>query len=73
MQWFIFFPQIDEVEQIHTHKGPSNKSVFLYRAPSVNPHPFTPIIYIYSEHACLCVCVCVCVYERERERERERF
>jgi len=29
-----FFPHSGEMEQIHTHKGPSNKSLFLHKASS---------------------------------------
>jgi hypothetical protein len=45
-QWFVSLPHIDKVEQIHTHKGPSDKSLFPPEAPSVkSTHPFTPIVY----------------------------
>jgi hypothetical protein len=41
----MFLPHIDEVEQIHTHKGPSDKSLFLPKAPSMKATPpFTPIV-----------------------------
>jgi len=35
----VFLPHIAEVEQIHTHTGPSDKSLFLPKAPSVKSTP----------------------------------
>jgi len=48
----------------YTHKGTADKSLFLHKTPSVNPHPSpSPLFYIYiyivSVHMCVCVCVCV--------------
>jgi hypothetical protein len=44
-QWFMFLPHIDEVEQIYMHQGPSDKSLFLPKAPSVkSTPPFTPTV-----------------------------
>jgi hypothetical protein len=40
-QWFLYFPHIGKVEQTHTRKGRSDKSLFLHKAPSVkstSPH-----------------------------------
>jgi hypothetical protein len=40
-----FFPHIGEVKQIHTHKGPSDKSLFLHTAPSVKSTPPSPLLF----------------------------
>jgi hypothetical protein len=39
------FPYIGEVEQIHTHKVPSDKSLFLPKAPSVKSTPTSPPLF----------------------------
>jgi hypothetical protein len=38
-QWFLFFPHIGDVEQLQAHEGPSNKSLFLHKAPSIKSTP----------------------------------
>jgi hypothetical protein len=38
-------PHIGEVKQIHTHKGPSDKSVFLHTAPSVKSTAPSPPLF----------------------------
>jgi hypothetical protein len=44
--FFLFLPpHIGKVKQIQTHKGPSNKSVFLHKAPSVKSAPPSPVLF----------------------------
>jgi hypothetical protein len=38
-------PDIGEVKQIHTHKGPSDKSLFLHTAPSVKSTTPSPPLF----------------------------
>jgi hypothetical protein len=38
-------PQIGEVKQIHIHKGPSDKSLFLHTAPSVKSTNASPPLF----------------------------
>ena len=44
-----FFPYIGEVEQIHTHKVPSDKSLFLHKAPSVKSTPPSPPLFHHED------------------------
>jgi hypothetical protein len=53
-QWFVFLPHTEEVEQIHTHKGPSDKSLFLPKAPSIKSTP--PLSPIISSTSCYWKC-----------------
>ena len=49
-QQFFFFPHIGEVKQIHTHKVPSDKSLFLHKAlPAKSTPPSSPLFH--QEHA----------------------
>ena len=47
-QWLLFFPHIGEVKQIHTHKGPSDKSLFLHKAPSGKSTPPSHNLVLHS-------------------------
>jgi len=42
--YFLFFHHIGKVEQTHTHKCPSDKSLFLHKDPSVKSTPPSPPI-----------------------------
>jgi len=42
--YISFFPHVGKVEQIHTHKRPSDKSLFLYKDPSIKSTPPSPPI-----------------------------
>jgi hypothetical protein len=41
----LFIPRSGEAKQIHTHKGPPDKSLFLYKAPSPKSTPPKPPLF----------------------------
>jgi hypothetical protein len=40
-----FFPRIGETNQMHTHKGTSEKSLFLHKTPCVKSTPPSPTLF----------------------------